>query len=138
MSIAKQRYLNLMTEMSKTSKFVPSKILKQFRVSLSIIPVLKELKMIKQVESDGRKHCYSWISTTPTLKEAEEVLYFVNEGMKEYQNNGVKAKPKPVVQTTQMILKPNLIVLTDEMCIEHLKNSKEFKYEIYRVVKEQL
>lgn len=135
-----QRYLNLMTEMSKTSKFTPAKLLKQFRASLAILDVLKQLNMIKKVDSDGRMHCYTWIGTTPDLKLAGEVRYFVTEGIKDAVARVVKKKTakQALVQTTQMITSPNPVVLTDEMCIEHLKNSKEFKYEIYRVVREQL
>jgi hypothetical protein len=132
--INKQKYLNMLIEMEKTSKFPGTSIVSRFNVTRNALDALKELKCIEQIPVQGKSHWYCWIKQQkPTMTLAEEVIKNINDRMKSYANNKVISKviPKSHIAYSK-------IELTDEMCIEHLKKSKDAVYEIYRTVKEKI
>ena len=137
-----QRYFNFMTEMElKKNGFAISKLMTQFKITHSAAKILKDLKYIEQIPNpDGKSmpHWYAWITKKPTMDMAEEVVFYVNDAVKAYNKGNI---PAPVVRKKKKVetavvkeIKP----LTDEMCIEHLRKSTEFKYEIFRYTKEKL
>jgi hypothetical protein len=136
-----QRYFNMMVEMETKKKFEISKLLKQFRVSGQSSKIFKELKLIEKVDNPNsinkKSHWYMWITNKPTMNMAEEALFFVNEHVKSYAKGTIppvitRKKKEPLVVAKEM--KP----LTDEICIEHLRKSTEYVYEIFRSKKERI
>jgi hypothetical protein len=140
-----QRYFNFMVEieMKKEKGVEISKLLEQFKITRNTLKVLKELKYIEKVENptnNKKSHWYTWVSNKkPTMDIAEEVIFYVNDGIKAYNKGN---KPAPIVRkkTTQPVI-PGVVKMkpfTDEMCIEHLKKSVEYVYEIFRYKKERI
>lgn len=137
-----QRYFNFMVEveMKKEKGVEISKLLEQFKITRNALPVLKELKYIEKIENptnNKKSHWYTWVSNKkPTMDIAEEVLFYVNDGIKAYKGG----EPSPIIRKKEQVLSSVVKIkpLTDEMCIEHLKKSAEYVYEIFRYKKERI
>lgn len=138
--INKQKYLNMLIEMEKTSKFGGTAIVSQFSVTRNVLDTLKELKCIERIPGKGPSHQYVWITSKPTMTLAEQVIKDVNDKMKSYTKGATPIVISKVIPKSQIAYekKEESFVLTDEMCIAHLKKSKDILYEIYRTVREKL
>jgi hypothetical protein len=138
--INKQKYLNMLIEMEKTSKFGGTAIVSQFSVTRNVLDTLKELKCIERVPGKGASHQYVWITSKPTMTLAEQVIKDVNDKIKSYTKGATPKVISKVIPKSQIAYEKKEVtfVLTDEMCIAHLKKSKDILYEIYRTVREKL
>jgi len=150
---AELRYFNFLNELySQKKEFDIKKFIKQFTISNSVTAILKERKIIEP-RRNGRSVNFVYKGTIPTREMANDVIFYVNKKVKDYQNKSENTKSQRTLKSllfksenlfkkTEELVKTEVktesFVLTDEMCIQHLKNSKEFTYEIYKISKQML
>lgn len=144
-----QRYLNMMTEMSKKASFT-TQLIKPFRVSGFAIGVLCELGLIKVTGKKGRTIIYKWNSLVPSKDDASVVVSSVRERVNDTRKKKELEPISPaklhktvgndelVKKSEELLEKVQKIELTEQMCIDFLKNSKEYTYEIFRIERKQL
>lgn len=134
------RYLNMMTEMSKKSSFT-TKLVKPFRVSGFAIGILCELELIKAVGKKGRTIIYKWNSVTPSKDDASVVVSLVRKRTKAAAKKE-EIEPVSIVKlqkkSEELLEKVQKIELTEQMCIDFLKSSKKYTYEIFRIERKQV
>mgnify|MGYP003647856371 CR=1 FL=1 len=128
----KIKYLAFLEELFLTEVFAPQEMATRHMVSKRVTGVLTDRNIIKRVNGG-----WSWNFSEPTKELVESVCKQINGEMyKYYKKNPQKAHKKRIVYDTVQPIKR--INISEQTAIDTLKNSTNFRYEIFRYEKKQL